>query len=134
VHPYNYHVYCMGTVRHHRGPIAWVALVALIGNLVLGMFCSVPLKSPALDPLLGAVICTSHGEQAPADENPAPAPSKPCQICTAAVALSLVLLVTALLGLLPQSRPRWAAFRLITALADGLRRDGLGSRAPPLPA
>jgi Protein of unknown function (DUF2946) len=125
----------MGTIRHHRTLIAWVALFALIGNLAAGLFCSVPLGAPSLDPLAGAVICTSHGEQAPADENGAPPPpSKSCQICIAAVALSLILLVAVLLGLLPQSRPRWAAFRFISALADGLRRDGLGSRAPPLPA
>jgi hypothetical protein len=125
----------MGTIRHHRTLIAWVALFALIGNLAAGLFCSVPLGAPSLDPLAGAVICTSHGEQPPADENGAPPPpSKSCQICIAAVALSLILLVAVLLGLLPQSRPRWAAFRFISALADGLRRDGLGSRAPPLPA
>jgi hypothetical protein len=126
----------MGTIRHHRTLIAWVALFALIGNLAAGLFCSVPLGASSLDPLAGAVICTSHGEQAPADENgaPPPPPSKPCEICIAAVALSLILLVAVLLGLLPQSRPRWAAFRFISALADGLRRDGLGSRAPPLPA
>jgi hypothetical protein len=127
----------MGIIRHHRTLIAWLALAALIGNLAAGLFCSVPLHSPSLDPLAGAVICTSHGEQAPADENgapPPPPPSKPCQICLAAVALSLILIVTVLLGLLPQSRPRWGAFRFISALADGLRRDGLGSRAPPLPA
>jgi hypothetical protein len=125
----------MGTIRHHRTLIAWLALAALIGNLAAGLFCSVPLSSPSLDPLAGAVICTSHGEQVPADENGAPPPpSKPCQICIAAVALSLVLLVAVLLGLLPQSRPRRVAFRFISALADGLRRDGLGPRAPPLPA
>jgi hypothetical protein len=126
----------MGTIRHHRTLIAWLALAALIGNLAAGLFCSVPLRSPSLDPLAGAVICTSHGEQAPADENgaPPPPPSKPCQICTAAVALSLILFATALLGLLPKPRPRWAAFRLVTAVAHRLRRNGLGSRAPPLPA
>jgi hypothetical protein len=124
----------MGIIRHHRALIAWVALVALIGNLVAGMFCAVPPKPPALDPFFGAVICTSHGEQVPADENGSPPPSKPCQICIAAIALSLILLVSALLGLIPAALPRWFAFRFVAAPADGLRRDGLGSRAPPLPA
>jgi hypothetical protein len=124
----------MGTIRHHRTLIAWVALFALIGNLAADLFCSLPLRSTALDPLMGAVICTSHGEEVPADQNGSSPPSKPCQICIATVALSLILLVAVLLGLLPQSRPHWAAFRLAGGLYDALRRDGLGSRAPPLPA
>jgi hypothetical protein len=127
----------MGGIRQYRALIAWVALIALVGNLAAGMFCSVPLKSAALDlpPDLAAamVICSSHGEQAPGDD-PTPVPSKPCQICTAATLLLLILLVAALLGLVAPARPRWFAFRFIPAPADGLRRAGLGSRAPPLPA
>jgi hypothetical protein len=127
----------MGGIRQYRALIAWVALVALVGNLASGLFCPLPPKSAALDmpPELAAamVMCASHGEPAPADD-PAPAPAKPCQICTAATLLSFILLVAALLGFVAPARPRWFASRFLSALAHDLRRAGLNSRAPPLPA
>jgi hypothetical protein len=127
----------MGGIRQYRALIAWVALVALVGNLAAGMLCFVPLKFAALDlpPELAAAMemCADHGKPAPGDD-PVPAPSKPCQICTAATLLSFILLVAVLLGLVAPARPRWFASRFISTLADELRRAGLGSRAPPLPA
>ena len=127
----------MSGIRQYRALIAWVALVALVGNLAAGMLCFVPLKSAALDlpPELAAAMemCADHGKPVPGDD-PVPAPSKPCQICTAAILLSLTLLVAALLGLIAPARPRWFASRFVPSLADGLRRAGLSSRAPPLPA
>jgi hypothetical protein len=127
----------MGGIRNHRTLIAWVALLALAGNLAAGMFCPIPFKSAPLDmpaELAAAmVMCADHQETAPAD-NQVPAPSKPCQICTAATLLSFILIVAALLGFVPAARPRWFASRCLFALADELRRAGLGSRAPPLPA
>ena len=127
----------MGGIRRYRALIAWVALVALVGNLAAGMLCFVPLKSAALDlpPELAAAMemCADHSKPAPADE-PAPAHTKQCQICTAATLLSFILLVAALLGLVAPARPRWFASRFVSVLADDLRRAGLNSRAPPLPA
>jgi hypothetical protein len=124
-------------IRQYRALIAWVALVALVGNLAAGLFCPLPLKSAALDvpPELAAamVMCESHGAPAPGDD-PASAPTKPCQICTAATLLSFIVLAAALLGLVAPARPRWFASRIVSALADDLRRAGLNSRAPPLPA
>ena len=127
----------MGGIRQYRALIAWVALVAFVGNLAAGMLCPLPLKSAALDmpaELAAAmVMCASHDAPAPADD-PAPVHTKLCQICTAATLLSFVLLVAALLGLVAPARPRWFASRFVSVLADDLRRAGLNSRAPPLPA
>ena len=70
----------MATIRQYRALIAWLGLVALIGNLVTGMFCSVPAKRIAAEftvELVGAmVICSEHGEQTLPDEG-APPPQKP---------------------------------------------------------
>jgi hypothetical protein len=127
----------MERIRRHRALIAWIALVALLGNLAAGMLCSPQLKPDNSDLprelLATMVICTSHGEQLPGDDT-APPPSPPCQICVAVVAVTLILLVAALLGRLPPARPRWFAIHLVLAVPGILRRDGLGSRAPPLPA
>src|SRR5262245_65832217 len=87
----------MGAIRQRRILIGWIAMFALLGNMLAGMFCAPPLKrdgtgTPA--DLLGAmVICTEHGEQALPDDGSAPTapaePSKPCQICTAVASLQI---------------------------------------------
>jgi hypothetical protein len=127
----------MATIRRHRALIAWLGLVALIGNLATGMFCSVPAKRTAADfpvELVGAmVICSAHGEQALPDEG-APPPQKPCQICIAAAGLLLTLVAAALFALMPLAPPARVAFAFFPTTAHRYCRAGLGSRAPPLPA
>ena len=117
-------------------------MLALLGNVVVGMFCAPPLKangtgSPA--DLLGAlVICTEHGEQTLADDASAPAApiesSKPCQICTAVASLLVPLVVAVLLALLPLAPATRFIPDFRCAFARPPCRVGLGSRAPPLTA
>jgi hypothetical protein len=127
----------MAAIRQYRALIAWLGLVALIGNLITGVFCSAPSKRTATDlpvELVGAmVICTEHGEQTLPDEG-APPPQKPCQICIAAAGLLLTLVVATLLALLPLAPQERIAFAFVTTVAHRHCRAGLGSRAPPLPA
>jgi DUF2946 family protein len=127
----------MATIRQHRALIAWLGLVALIGNLATGLCCSVPVKRMAADfpvELIGAmVICSEHGEQALPDDS-APPPQKPCQICIAAASLIVALVVAALLALLPLAPGERIAFAFFPTIAHRYCRAGLGSRAPPLPA
>jgi hypothetical protein len=127
----------MAAIRQYRALIAWLGLVALIGNLITGVFCSAPSKRTATDlpvELVGAmVICTEHGEQTLPDEG-APPPQKPCQICIAAAGLLLTLVVATLLALLPLAPQERIAFALVPVGPRRHCRAGLGSRAPPLPA
>src|SRR5262245_54268707 len=127
----------MATIRQHRALIAWIGLIALIGNLMTGMFCRAPAKNmPADFPVefIGAmVICSEHGEQTPPDDG-TPPPQKPCQICTAAISLVVTLVIAALLALLPLAPSERIAFAFFPTLAYRFCRAGLGSRAPPLPA
>src|SRR4030095_7167826 len=63
----------MGAIRQQRTLIAWIAMLALLGNVVAGMFCSPPLKRAGAagypTELLGAlVICSEHGEQTLPDD------------------------------------------------------------------
>ena len=131
----------MGGLRRHRTLIGWIAVVALLGNVVGGLFCSASAKAGPFDypPDLAAafVICTEHGAQAPAaaagDDEPK-APGKPCPLCLAAAAVALVLTFAAAWSLIPLPANGAIAFDFVPALADALRRAGLGSRAPPLSA
>jgi len=117
--------------------IAWLGLVALIGNLASGMFCSVPAKQKWADfpiELAGAmVICTEHGEQTVPDDGTAP-PQKPCRICIAAAGMLLTLVVAALFALMPLAPPARLAPAFFPTAARRYCRGSLGSRAPPLPA
>jgi hypothetical protein len=130
----------MGKIRRHRTLIGWIAIVALLSNVVAGLFCSAPSKAGPFDypqDLLGAmVICTEHGVQmlASGDGEGGKAPGKPCQLCLAAAAIALLLVFVALGSLLPLPPSRRNAFEFVPTFAGGLRRAGLGSRAPPLPA
>ena len=128
----------MRSIRQHRALIAWIALVALIGNLAVAMACSVPVKKQTSDypvELLGAlVICSEHGETTLPDDGGAPPPSKPCQLCSAALSFTLVLAVAVLFGLMPLPRSEPMRLGFVATFADRLFRAGLGSRAPPLPA
>lgn len=129
----------MGELRHRRGLIAWIAVIALLGNVVAGFFSpTLALRSASDYPvdLLGPlVICTDHGTQiAPDDGKPPEAPGKHCPMCLAAAVVAfLVALATAVL-LAPLTAGRRVSFHYCATLMERLRPGGLGSRAPPLPA
>ena len=128
----------MGTIRRQRILIAWIATLALLGNVVAGMFCVAPLKRDVGYPsdLLGAmVICSEHGEQTlPDDGGAPPAPTKPCQVCTAVASLLVTFILGVLLALLPLAPGERVTANVLLAIARPRCRAGLGSRAPPLPA
>jgi hypothetical protein len=130
----------MGAFRRHRTLIAWFAIAALLGNLAAGLF------SPAFGQratsgwpadLLGPqVICTEHGDPAAVpDDGKAPTPATHCLLCiTGPVFAFIVALAAAVLLLAPPANHARFAPQLGDTLTDRLRRAGLGSRAPPLPA
>lgn len=123
----------MGRIRHNRVLIAWLTMMAVLGNLVAGLACSLPVPRQAPDEMLG-VICSSHGAPVADQQAPAPEPRKPCELCI--VAASAVLLPVLMLILLVLSVDT-APPRLRRAVPCIARRAGggaLGSRAPPLPA
>src|SRR5262245_38817867 len=124
----------MGLIRRYRIPAAWIAMFALLGNVVAGMFCVPPVKRDLGFPtelLRAMVICSEHGEQTLPDDGSAPAaPTKPCQICTAVASLLVTLIVGVLLALLPLApRLRLTPSFLLT-VAPRWCRAGFGSRAP----
>ena len=129
----------MGALRRHRTLIAWFAIVALVGNLAVGLLSPAFSQRSASDwpaDLLGpAVICSEHGDRtiAPGDGK-APDPAPHCLMCLAAPVFALIVALAATFLLAPPTDRGPLALRLRDVLADRLRRSGLGSRAPPLPA
>ena len=124
----------MGRIRRNRVLIAWLTMMAVLGNLVAGLACSLSMpRLAAPDEMLG-VICSSHGAPAADQQAPAPEPRKPCELCiVAASAVLLPVLMLILLVLPVDTAPpnlRRAAPRIARRAGGG----ALGSRAPPLPA
>jgi hypothetical protein len=129
----------MGRLRRHRTLIAWVAIAALLGNVAAGLFSPAFGARAASDwpaDLLGPqVICSEHGDRTmvPDDGKAPQTPDAHCLMCLATPAFALIIaLAAAVLLSPPATRARCAL--LHDTLANRLRRAGLGSRAPPLPA
>jgi hypothetical protein len=130
----------MGSLRGHRGLLAWVAFVALFGNVLVGIICPLPLKAQTSDyptDLLGPLIlCSRAGhEPTPADDGATPdESSRPCPLCITASVLhhALPSAAPALEYQPAASEPvEFAAAVRIFAPAE---LTGLGSRGPPLQA
>jgi hypothetical protein len=130
-------------LRRFKFPVASIAIVGLLANLVVAALCCVPAKTNSgfsdypVDLLGPLVLCSGHSADAASSDdapNPNP-PAKPCPICMTSVAVALlVVALTFALLLAPARNSRFATYGFIETLADQLRRSGLGSRAPPLSA
>ena len=129
----------MGRLRRHKHGLGWLAIVALVGNVLAGAFCHTPAKALALaDELLGPlVICTSEGAKTVPHGGDAPKPhpqSNHCAVCTVLAGLATAIALafaTVAFELRTLSRPAQAGLR---TLADHLSLGGIRSRAPPLSA
>lgn len=128
----------MGAFRRRRFLIAWIAIFGLMTNLAVAALCCAPVKAAAAGPDLVDTFATclhDAGEPLQVDEGNAPQPlAKPCPLCVATAAVTLALAIGALLGLISIAPRLRLAFDFISISVDDLRRAGLGSRAPPLPA
>jgi hypothetical protein len=128
----------MGAFRRQRYLIAWIAIFGLITNLAVAALCCEPAKAPAGPDLVDtSATCLHHDDAVPqqVDQGNAPQPvAKPCPLCVATAAVALALAIGALLGLFAIAARTRFAFDFVNVSSDDLRRAGLGSRAPPLPA
>jgi hypothetical protein len=130
----------MAGLRDRRLLIAWIAILGLISNLAAAALCCVPAKSAAEKQLsiLGEfALCLHDGVQAAAqldDSEPTQPAAKSCPLCLATATAALVLVAGVILGLIVISAGARFSFDFIAIAHEELRRAGLGSRAPPLPA
>ena len=127
----------MIAMAKRRQLVAWIGALALLGNVLAGVFGLGALKGPLqiTDDVLGAlVICTAHGPQESLDGNggaPGHKPGEHCPACVtlAKVALAVVLAFVGIVFTLPSVlRP---ARESICLLPLRLGLAGIGSRAPP---
>jgi hypothetical protein len=126
----------MGAIHRHRTLLAWIAIVAVLGNLAAGLFSPAFAHAAASDhwpvELLGPqLICSEHGDPAALPGGTPPTPH--CLMCLAATGFALIVAPVAALLPPPIAADRFA-LPFGDILVERLRRAGLGSRAPPLPA
>jgi hypothetical protein len=118
-----------------RKIIAWLAIVALLGN-VLAAFA--PSKATAIiDDVLGhLVICTSDGAKAaPGDENPGrPKSSDHCPACRLIVQFLLAVFLIVTAATFPTLAAATPIPRKSRPLAIQFDAGVIRSRAPPLSA
>ena len=127
----------MGQFRQRRTPWAWLAIVALLGNVFATAFCCAPSfakKAEIVDRVLGTLtLCSSGGANSDDGTDQQPGSKAPhCPVC-------LGLTNTALLTT-PYVLPLAIPVPPVARTADIDRHDpseplklgGLGSRAPPL--
>jgi hypothetical protein len=124
----------MGRIRNSRGWLAWVAIVAVLGNVLAFASRHAPVQA-AVDDMFGAHLnCTADGAGVPAPGDGRSDKPGHCAACTLltgfvfVVALAFAAVAFALVSLF---RP--IGFDLGT-LAAHLSLGGIRSRAPPVPA
>jgi hypothetical protein len=129
----------MATLRDHRALIACLAILGLIFNLIVGVICCAPGNNVSSEDFAFAepwTICShdSSGAAPAADPSGPQRPIKPCPLCLMAGTPGLIATVTPAFAVVDAPASRSFAFDAVPATGDDLRRSGLGSRAPPLPA
>jgi hypothetical protein len=129
----------MTALRAYRALIACLAILGLTVNLAAGVLCFVPGNAVSTDSLAFAeswTICSHDGSGvAPPNDGSAPqSPAKPCPLCLTAAKLVLIAAVAATFAVVEVRSRQSFAFVWVADPRDELRRSGLHSRAPPLPA
>ena len=128
----------MIVTRKYKRYLAWLGIMALLGNVMAGAFGYVPARNilPAVDEVLGAlVICTSEGAKDGSHGSGSPIhnPAEHCPACVTAakVALAAAFVLLAAIAF-PSPRVRRPGSIHSRPPAPRLSLGGIGSRAPPL--
>jgi Protein of unknown function (DUF2946) len=125
-------------VRIYKRGLAWLGIMALLGNVMAGAFGYVPAKKmvPVVDEILGAlIICTADGATDGSHGGGSPI-HNPADHCPACMTLAKVALAAAIILLGVIAFPLPVAARPVPIrsrpLVPHLSLGGIGSRAPPL--
>jgi hypothetical protein len=126
----------MRRIRNNRRWFAWMAVVAILGNLLAFASHHAPTAAAIADMFGAHLNCTVDGAGAPAPGDGRHRDDRP-QHCAACTLLAGFALVVAL-GCEPVAFPSASIFRPLGfdlgTLAEHLSLGGIRSRAPPLPA
>ena len=129
----------MGQFRQRRTHWAWVAIVALLGNVFASAFCcapSFPKKAEIVDAVLGTLtLCSSSGANSDDDTNQPPGSKAPhCPVCLGLTHTALLTTPYVLARAIPVPAVTSTSAVERHDFGTPLKLGGLGSRAPPLPA
>ena len=129
----------MGQFRQRRTHWAWVAIVALLGNVFASAFCCAPSfakKAEIVDAVLGTLtLCSSSGANSDDGTNQQPGSKAPhCPVCLGLTHTALLTTPYVLALAIPVPAVARTADIDRHAPSEPLKLGGLGSRAPPLPA
>jgi hypothetical protein len=116
---------------------AWLAIVALVGNVLLAVLSPAPSRSaPLYDDVLGPlIICTSHGPATGEEGGSQPSASKEhCPACTLLAKIAMLLPVVLGPTVFPELPSERRIQLRLRSLATHLSLGGIRSRAPPLSA
>jgi hypothetical protein len=129
----------MGLFRQRRTHWAYVAIVALLGNVFASAFCCAPSfarKPEIVDAVLGTLtLCSSSGVNWDDGTNQPPGSKAPhCPICLGLAQTALLVSAFVFALSIPNRiLARAACIGRHDSYAP-LKLGGVGSRAPPLPA
>jgi hypothetical protein len=128
----------MGLFRQRRMHWAWVAIVALLGNVFASAFCCAPSfakKTEIVDAVLGTLTLCSSGANSDEGNNQPPGSKTPhCPVCLGLTHTAVLTTPYVLALALPVPAAARAADMDRHDFSEPLKLGGLGSRAPPLPA
>ena len=118
---------------------AWLAIVALFGNVFASAFCCAPSfakKAELVDAVLGTLtLCSSSGTNSDDGTNQQPGSKAPhCPVCLGLTHTALLTTPYVLALAIPVPAVARTADIDRDASSEPLKLGGLGSRAPPLPA
>ena len=118
----------------HKGILGWIAIIALLSNLLTAVSLALPTAASLVDDILGPLtICTADGaKEAPGHGGPGrPVASDHCPTCITAKHFALVIIIIPTrLNLAPARRAKPAPLQArVPAVHASL--GGNRSRAPP---
>jgi len=125
----------MFAVRRHKRILGWIAIVALLSNVLASPSLAPATTASLVDDVLGPlVICTADGAQAAPGHGGsgghAPANHCPACVTVAQFVLAVAIILTAIaFSLPPAARPTRLQLR---SPAVHVSLGGVRSRAPPL--
>jgi hypothetical protein len=128
----------MRRLRNKRGWFSWIAVLAVLGNVLAGALGHVPARGAAsLDDMFGAhLMCTGDAAQtqAPGGGQDPDGKTAHCSLCTLLAGFTLAIALAFAAIAFPATSIFHPLRFDLTTLAEHLSLGGIRSRAPPLSA
>jgi Protein of unknown function (DUF2946) len=128
----------MRHIRKGLGRLSWIAVIAVLGNVMAGALGHAPARGAAgPDDMFGAHLMCAGGAtqtQAPGGGQEPDGKSAHCALCTLLAGFALMVAGAIAAIAFPRTSICHPLRFSVATLAEHLRLGGIRSRAPPLPA